>query len=455
MLKSCERATRFYCVLMIFSLEVVLALSAWGYFNWGVSSATFVPLVVLMAAYLFGRSGGAASGLLFAVLNMWFATTKTEMPGDLIFSPFFSGNLVATLVLALIPRVLFGFVAGVLYEHSSDGPHRKGILAAKTIVCWAFHLLLIIVFVAVLFPQTALVESPADVFLSPLLLMQVVIPPGVMLALDRLTHSPFFASICKCIDGAAKEGPSRRGQTRFRISLLALSIFLGLGVLREFAHDVTVLASTEDMTFTPQGMWLLQQLELQQAVAFFALINVSGAILMLVYMYSLGIEIVAGTDTMTGVYRRGAFVSRVNQRMKEKRQEDKPVFIMLDVDYFKKINDSYGHAIGDGVLAGVGIALHDAFGRENVIGRMGGDEFAVYCVGRMEGGELDAKISQLESDVAHIKLPDNQLPAVRVSVGMYQGDGTEDFDMLYECADKALYAQKVAHHNDAAARRAS
>jgi diguanylate cyclase (GGDEF)-like protein len=120
--------------------------------------------------------------------------------------------------------------------------------------------------------------------------------------------------------------------------------------------------------------------------------------------------------------------------------------LLLDVDRFKTINDTLGHATGDAVIAELGRTLSDRLRTTDVVARLGGDEFAV-LLRRIEGDdarEVAASLRELASERLS-ELPHSGLRGVTLSVGVATfGDGEEipTMDELLSRADHAMYAAK-------------
>lgn len=144
-------------------------------------------------------------------------------------------------------------------------------------------------------------------------------------------------------------------------------------------------------------------------------------------------------DPLTGLLNRAAFDS-LKQLL---ANEPNPVGLLLvDVDKFKDINDSYGHIMGDKTLCRVAWLLQHAFRTDDFCIRLGGDEFAVIVKGNPPGLEeiIMAKITSINEN---LKNPAEGLPPTSLSVGVAFSNGgfTDD---LYSHADKALYRVKEA-----------
>jgi len=150
-------------------------------------------------------------------------------------------------------------------------------------------------------------------------------------------------------------------------------------------------------------------------------------------------------DELTGILNRTAF----NQiKLAYLNSSEKIALILIDVDYFKEINDNYGHSTGDLVLQHVANTLKDTFRTSDYISRIGGDEFTVILT---KCGENNTAITELITEKIHQiqnklseKIPN--LPCVTLSFGIdLSSQGYND--RLYDHADSALYAVKYDGRN--------
>jgi diguanylate cyclase (GGDEF)-like protein len=145
-------------------------------------------------------------------------------------------------------------------------------------------------------------------------------------------------------------------------------------------------------------------------------------------------------DPLTDLFNRRAFEDRLRQEIESCRRYDKAVaFVLIDVDDFKRINDSFGHAYGDGVLKSVAKTLNAATRSEDVVGRLAGDEFVVILV------NTDPKLAHQMVVRLSTQLTANGL---RCSLGtaLFPRDAS-DAEGLLKAADEALYAAKAAGKN--------
>jgi len=161
----------------------------------------------------------------------------------------------------------------------------------------------------------------------------------------------------------------------------------------------------------------------------------------------------ASTDPLTGLYNRRAMDHHLNELWAA--PIDGPLAIlMLDIDYFKRINDNYGHLTGDHALCQVAATLCRCIRSEDCAFRYGGEEFLVL----LPNTSLDGAISLAESirgriEALHLTFPRNWRVPITVSVGVATRKDQDDPVSLFERADRALYEAKhrgrnqVVHEN--------
>ena len=120
--------------------------------------------------------------------------------------------------------------------------------------------------------------------------------------------------------------------------------------------------------------------------------------------------------------------------------------LLIDVDYFKQVNDTYGHEMGDRVLKRIADTLRRSVGSENFVFRIGGDEFII-LMPHCDESSRKAVSSCVERVNSELSKPFNDLPAVTVSVGASFGGTASDRKQLYIHADRALYNTKRKGRN--------
>ena len=145
---------------------------------------------------------------------------------------------------------------------------------------------------------------------------------------------------------------------------------------------------------------------------------------------------IAEHDKLTGVYNRTGY-----DRIYRGLLLDKTIFILIDLDNFKSINDNYGHSVGDKVIKTISAILSKFFPNDFVF-RIGGDEFAVLIFDYKEDikEDLIRKFEAMNKEIASKK---DEIPSESVSIGVAFGTKEDDTDSLYRKADRAMYYIKT------------
>lgn len=154
----------------------------------------------------------------------------------------------------------------------------------------------------------------------------------------------------------------------------------------------------------------------------------------------------AVTDFLTGLYIRRYFMVKLQDEVVRAERYDKVLSVaMADIDNFKVINDTYGHAAGDEVLKAASHFLRDNLRQADIIARYGGEEFVIFFP---ETDKQSASIlaERLRAGFSEIKL--DNLPPVSISIGVasYPDDG-KDIKSLINSADTAMYKAKQEGRN--------
>jgi diguanylate cyclase (GGDEF)-like protein len=164
---------------------------------------------------------------------------------------------------------------------------------------------------------------------------------------------------------------------------------------------------------------------------------------------------VANTDDLTFLSNRRQIIGDLQREVMRSERSHSPVAIsMLDVDHFKKVNDTYGHAVGDMVLRSVARYLRDNIREPDIVGRYGGEEFLVI----LPNGRLQAAIEQGERLCRGLRA--NKMAAaglelqITISIGVAEfRPGQEDWQKLLSRADSAMYEAKAQGRDRVSASR--
>ncbi len=158
----------------------------------------------------------------------------------------------------------------------------------------------------------------------------------------------------------------------------------------------------------------------------------------------------ASTDTLTGLLNRRAFVERIDKARAASEKQLFPISVLLlDVDHFKKVNDTLGHDAGDAVLQGVARTLSSIARKSDFVARWGGEEFVLALTSTAEAGARVAaeRVRRAIADARYI-LPSGAEHRATASVGLASAESAEwQIDDLLARADKAMYAAKHRGRN--------
>jgi diguanylate cyclase (GGDEF)-like protein/hemerythrin-like metal-binding protein len=161
------------------------------------------------------------------------------------------------------------------------------------------------------------------------------------------------------------------------------------------------------------------------------------------------LEQLALTDVLTGLPNRRQAMAALEQAWAQSERDGLPLScMMIDADGFKQVNDQHGHAAGDDVLRQLSRHLRDGVRRNDIVCRLGGDEFLIICPGTALDGALRL------AEIVGRKIAELQVPLGRgvwqgsVSIGVTgKAAGVKDLDALIRAADEALYRAKRTGRN--------
>lgn len=148
----------------------------------------------------------------------------------------------------------------------------------------------------------------------------------------------------------------------------------------------------------------------------------------------------AERDELTGLLDRKATMRLIQERFNHSFVGDKHALLLIDADYFKAINDTYGHQAGDKVLREMAAEIRGCFRISDIIGRIGGDEIFVLMTHVPDRSVVEKKIEALLQRIKSVHYEDSYLSA-SVGVSVFPDDARE-LDEMYALADKAMYAAK-------------
>jgi diguanylate cyclase (GGDEF)-like protein len=162
-------------------------------------------------------------------------------------------------------------------------------------------------------------------------------------------------------------------------------------------------------------------------------------------------------DSLTKLKTRGFFMEKskiyldmINNMNLDKRKDwfgPKNIsFLFMDIDHFKKVNDTYGHDIGDIVLKRVAEAIEKNVRMNDTVARWGGEEIIVSLLGT-DLDDAKIKAENIRKKVEKLQFAEVPELKITISIGVASSENSPDFDVLMKKADKALYESKNSGRN--------
>ena len=187
---------------------------------------------------------------------------------------------------------------------------------------------------------------------------------------------------------------------------------------------------------------LILKISLSLMVAIIAITTINVLVRIRTSEHSKALEDKADTDLLTDLNNKMATERKIREYI-EKYPDKQGVLFVLDVDNFKKINDTMGHAFGDEVLRNLAVRLQSMFRATDIVGRTGGDEFMVFLKDIREIPMIEREGKKIEQFFHQFEVGEYVKYSVTASVGaaVFSKDG-KTFEELYKAADNALYESK-------------
>lgn len=148
-------------------------------------------------------------------------------------------------------------------------------------------------------------------------------------------------------------------------------------------------------------------------------------------------------DELTGIKNKAALTKEISAFI-EDGNTNKGLFFVLDINFFKQINDKYGHDVGDRILTEFGQYFNNKFTHDEIVGRFGGDEFIIFFKNTDDEEFAKNMALEISNEISEsIKLPDaNEQITVSIGIAVYQGE-EKHYSDIFKKADLALYKTKA------------
>ena len=148
-------------------------------------------------------------------------------------------------------------------------------------------------------------------------------------------------------------------------------------------------------------------------------------------------------DMLSGLLNRAATEHLIRERLENMEQEETCALLLVDLDDFKRVNDTLGHQAGDTAIQQASQILSGLFRGSDIVGRLGGDEFVIFLCGKITEDMVREKAEAICEEV-HLVLGDRKLVNLTASVGVYISGKGQIFENMYHSSDLALYKAKKA-----------
>ncbi len=353
---------------------------------------------------------------LFKQLKSFYLRNKvSDFEYDCVRSEIYNTNKSMLLVCSFISMVLFFFLAGFSIFFKNDiifkNPYPYGIM---------FILLLVIYIISLKLPENKISFSTFLVYLF------IVLFGGFTLYSDIFEKNTTLAS------------------TWFVFEFAAPIIFVDK-IRRMYLFTFII-----GITFTALTIWQkdlsLAKVDICYNWVFFILGYLPSFYLTKIRVREFSLRQIIETerdhDDLTGLLNKSAFTRDAKKSIAATKNG---ILIIMDLDFFKEVNDTYGHFVGDSVLKMTGLCIQRTFRGTDVMGRFGGDEFVI-----LMANTTNVEIAQVRCDSlikmlneTHI-IPENKdiETTIHASIGFALYDGQPDFESLFKNSDTALYYSK-------------
>lgn len=438
-----------YLLWCLAAIELFMSFSFLGYIHIEPISLTFVYIPVLVAGCLLGWREAALLGAVFGLSAMWKASAFYVGAGDAIFSPTMSDRPVQSILMSVGARILFGVVVGLLYELARRWKHPVLGILLVTSVGKTIHSVIVYAFMQLFFPEMGFtVQNAFDGMFRAETLLSVLVVDLIVLLCYRFMQSSYVRNLIRRIHAMDEiSGLTVHYNKKLIAVIVALVIGLSLSVAYYFTNRIQSVMDSYGIDLSGSISYDLLHLQIQFLFGMISLaILAAVAIIIFQKNYSY-LDYEAQMDELTGLLGRRQFF-QIGNRMLKTQDADcggkTRCFLILDVDHFKEINDTYGHPAGDRVLKKVADNLTQVLHGEAILGRLGGDEFVALVYHPMSDREIREKMQLLKEKNSGIRIQDR---TVTCSIGVVPAEEGSSLEELYRGADRLLYEAKKKGRN--------
>lgn len=425
-----------YIFSLLLAVEVIMSFTFLGYVHIPPISITTAYIPIIITACLFGPAEASLAGLLFGLGSLYKASATYVMPADAVFSPFRSDFPIGSILLSVGTRVLFGFLLGCLFQLTRKSKRKNLCKLLITIAAPKLHALLVYTAMGLFFPSLGFNFS--SIFMlekSDLIILLFCV--AVVLAIDKLYHSSFIQTYKNAVN-EYENTPYWSPKIGFVLGGVSTFIFC-MAVLSTvyFSNRMYYMLGQHGVDVTQHIHRDILHLQVQFLTAMLALNFILLILILMVYRYMKFREYTGELDFLTGIMGRKLFLHTC-LRSQKSHAGAAGWFLVCDLDYFKHINDKYGHSVGDEVLKQFAEHLQNTFRFCGSVGRIGGDEFAVMLDIDLSQDQLEHLLTQFLRDISGIL----EQVTVSCSIGAYRFVFPQEIKHLLTETDRVLYQAK-------------
>lgn len=388
-----------YVFVLLLAIELIMSFTFLGFIHIDPISLTTAYIPIVVAGCLLGPLESTLIGLVFGLASMYKASALYVVSDDKIFSPLYSGNPIGSILLSVGSRVLFGFVIGYLFSIIKGRRYEKiGIWILSLISQW-IHAFLVFTVMGACFPQLGYTGMSTfhmginDALIALCCLFWVEVA-------YKIYHKERIQKYKDAVNQSLDDP---------YLSSKIVAISSGIGFL------IICIAIFSTGYFANRSTYMLKQHRVH---------------------VTRTIEI----DSLTGVMGRRLFLQHCQNIQSDQRiHGHQGWFLFLDVDWFKQINDKLGHIAGDETLKKFAMFLKEQFEPYGVVGRVGGDEFAVMIEEEMSQEALEEELEQFFQNISGIQ----KEVTVSCSIGVYRFTYPKTIKELLTKTDEILYEAKA------------
>lgn len=428
-----------YVFGLLLAIELIMAFTFLGFLHIDPISITTAYIPIVVTACVLGPMESTLVGLVFGLASMYKASALYVVSVDRIFSPLHSDNPIGSIMLSVGSRVLFGLVIGILFYMAKGRKFEKVWIWILSLIAPWMHAFFVYSAMGIFFPQLGYTGSSTlnigmnDVIIAVFCIFWVEIAYVIYHseriqkykeAVNQSENNPYLSPKIVGFAGA--------------ISMLVISIaILSTGYFSDRSEYMLIQHQVQVGKVIKRD---LLHLQIQFLIAMLALDFILILMMMMVYRYMKYREYQGEMDVLTGAMGRRLFLQHCENVQDDQRMRGQQGwFLFLDVDWFKKINDHFGHIVGDETLKEFAALLKEQFDEYGAVGRVGGDEFAVMIEKEITQKELERKLEIFLHDISGILSE----VSVSCSIGVYHFKFPERMKELLTRTDEVLYQAKA------------